>query len=144
MHLYPLSFSLYIYILLSKLWNLVTSFPSTRWSKLKQLYSELSIFWTTERKRSKILVHTIQDMGKRIKRKKNSSKNTDRWSCTTENMLKRHKIHVSYTFYSNISNIKCCYDNSKSLSMQGKLFNRVPFFKLQNLQSVDSLFNCVS
>ena len=43
---------------------------TTRWSKLKHLYSEFSIYWTIERKRSKIVEHTIQDMGKRITWKK--------------------------------------------------------------------------
>ncbi len=43
----------------------------TGWSELKHPYSELSIHPTTQRKSSKIVEHVIQDMGKRIIRKKN-------------------------------------------------------------------------
>ncbi len=41
----------------------------TGWSELKHIYSELSIHRTTQCKGSKIVEHTIQDIGKRITRK---------------------------------------------------------------------------
>ena len=73
---------------------------STKWSKLKSPCSELSIYWTTECKHSKILEYTIQDMGKWITWKKIVPKNTDTWRCTTKKYSEKtqntHFVHILF------------------------------------------------
>ena len=78
----------------------------TRWSKLKQSFSELFIYRTTECKRSKILEHTIQNVGKRITWKKVLKTPIDSsiqlkicWKCT-KNTFCTHFIQKYQTFIS--------------------------------------------